>query len=93
MVYSGNRTSSSKYEVQQMSRRGQHGWEKVPLNHSIVKPSFSMEVIKMKNAYEFVVYGHYGLFTDPLTKIGGEKSSYPIPPYQALKGIVESIYW
>ncbi|WP_353949339.1 type I-C CRISPR-associated protein Cas5c [Sporolactobacillus sp. Y61] len=47
----------------------------------------------MKNAYEFVVYGHYGLFTDPLTKIGGEKSSYPIPPYQALKGIAESIYW
>jgi CRISPR-associated protein Cas5d len=39
------------------------------------------------------VYGKYALFTDPLTKIGGEKMSYPIPTYQALKGIVESVYW
>lgn len=47
----------------------------------------------MKNSYEFVVYGPYALFTDPLTKIGGEKSTYQIPTYQALKGIAESIYW
>lgn len=47
----------------------------------------------MRNAIEFEVYGPYALFTDPLTKIGGEKMSYPIPTYQALKGIVESIYW
>lgn len=33
------------------------------------------------------------LFTDPLTKVGGEKFSYPVPTYQALKGITESIYW
>lgn len=47
----------------------------------------------MKNNYQFVVYGPYALFTDPLTKIGGEKSTYQIPTYQALKGIAESIYW
>ncbi|AIQ11716.1 type I-C CRISPR-associated protein Cas5c [Paenibacillus durus] len=47
----------------------------------------------MRNQIEFEVYGKYGLFTDPLTKIGGEKFSYQIPTYQALKGIVESIYW
>ncbi len=47
----------------------------------------------MRNQIEFVVYGKYALFTDPLTKIGGEKFSYQIPTYQALKGIVESIYW
>lgn len=47
----------------------------------------------MKNDYQFVVYGPYALFTDPLTKIGGEKSTYQIPTYQALKGIAESIYW
>lgn len=41
----------------------------------------------------FRVQGAYGLFTDPLTKIGGEKSSYMVPTYQALKGICESIYW
>ena len=47
----------------------------------------------MRNSIEFEVYGRYALFTDPLTKLGGEKHSYPIPTYEALKGIVESIYW
>lgn len=47
----------------------------------------------MRNAIEFEVYGDYALFTDPLTKMGGEKLSYQVPTYQALKGIVESIYW
>lgn len=47
----------------------------------------------MRNGIEFEVYGNYALFTDPLTKMGGEKLSYQVPTYQALKGIVESIYW
>lgn len=47
----------------------------------------------MRNQIEFEVYGAYALFTDPLTKIGGEKMTYHIPTYQSLKGIVESIYW
>lgn len=47
----------------------------------------------MRNGIEFVVYGKYALFTDPLTKLGGEKLSYQVPTYQALKGIVESVYW
>ncbi|MGV3139679.1 type I-C CRISPR-associated protein Cas5c [Brevibacillus agri] len=47
----------------------------------------------MRNAIEFEVFGSYALFTDPLTKLGGEKLSYQVPTYQALKGIVESIYW
>ncbi|MGD7006796.1 type I-C CRISPR-associated protein Cas5c [Metabacillus sp. 84] len=47
----------------------------------------------MRNSIEFEVYAKYALFTDPLTKLGGEKLSYQIPTYQALKGIVESIYW
>ena len=41
----------------------------------------------------FRVWGNEALFTDPLTKVGGEKFSYPVPTYQALKGITESIYW
>lgn len=45
------------------------------------------------NIIEYKVYGRYALFTDPLTKIGGEKFTYQIPTYQALKGITESIYW
>ncbi|MED4128126.1 type I-C CRISPR-associated protein Cas5c [Shouchella miscanthi] len=47
----------------------------------------------MKNEIQFEVFGDYALFTDPLTKIGGEKLSYSVPTYQALKGICESIYW
>lgn len=47
----------------------------------------------MENAITFKVIGRYALFTDPLTKIGGEKCSLMIPTYQALKGITESVYW
>jgi CRISPR-associated protein Cas5d len=50
-------------------------------------------VFLLRNQIEFEVYGNYALFTDPVTKIGGEKMSYQIPTYQSLKGIVESIYW
>jgi len=46
-----------------------------------------------KNSIEFKVWGRYALFTDPLTKIGGEKCSYHIPTYEALKGVAKSIYW
>lgn len=48
---------------------------------------------KPKNTIEFKVWGRYALFADPLTKLGGEKCSYHIPTYEALKGIVKSIYW
>ena len=47
----------------------------------------------MNNRIAFKVRGRYALFTDPITKIGGEKSSYHIPTYEALKGIACSIYW
>jgi CRISPR-associated protein Cas5d len=33
------------------------------------------------------------MFTDPLTRVGGEKCSYHLPTYEALKGICKSIYW
>lgn len=45
------------------------------------------------NQIEFKVYGRRALFSDPITRMGGEKFSYMIPTYQALKGITESIYW
>lgn len=46
-----------------------------------------------RNGIEFKVWARHALFTDPLTKIGGEKCSYHVPTYEALKGIVKSIYW
>ncbi|MBR4223646.1 MAG: type I-C CRISPR-associated protein Cas5 [Oscillospiraceae bacterium] len=42
---------------------------------------------------EFAVWGKYALFSDILTRPGGEKTSYPIPTYEALKGIMQSVYW
>ena len=45
------------------------------------------------NRVAYQVWGEYALFSDPLTRVGGEKSTYPIPTYQALVGITESIYW
>lgn len=47
----------------------------------------------IRNSVEFEVFGDYALFTDPLTKMGGEKLSYQIPTYQSMKGILESVYW
>jgi len=46
-----------------------------------------------KNSLSFAVWGKYALFTDPITRVGGEKCSYHVPTYEALKGITESIYW
>lgn len=47
----------------------------------------------MDTSIEYEVSGRYALFSEPLTRIGGEKFSYQVPTYQALKGITESIYW
>jgi len=49
--------------------------------------------MKYPNTVEFKAWGRYALFTDPLTRIGGEKFSYQIPTYEALKGILSSVYW
>ena len=46
-----------------------------------------------RNSIEFKVWAKHALFTDPLTRIGGEKCSYHVPTYEALKGIAKSIYW
>ncbi len=47
----------------------------------------------MKNSISFRVWGRYALFTDPVTKTGGEKCSYHLPTYEAIKGVLKSIYW
>jgi CRISPR-associated protein Cas5d len=49
--------------------------------------------LEKKNIIEFKVTGRYALFSDPINRIGGEKFSYQVPTYQALKGMLESVYW
>ena len=46
-----------------------------------------------KNIVEFEVRGDYALFSDPLTRVGGEKCSLQVPTYEALKGVLSSVYW
>ncbi len=45
------------------------------------------------NIIEYEVYGKYALFSDPIMRVGGEKCTYQLPTYEALKGITASIYW
>lgn len=45
------------------------------------------------NIVEFRVWGDYALFSDPIMRVGGEKCSYQIPTYEALKGVISSVYW
>lgn len=52
-----------------------------------------MDKTKFPNIVEFEVTGDYALFSDPVMRIGGEKCSYQIPTYEAIKGILHSIYW
>ncbi len=48
---------------------------------------------KYPNEVEFQVTGDYALFSDPVMRLGGEKCSYQVPTYEALKGILSSVYW
>ena len=52
-----------------------------------------MKNTRYPNIVEFEVTGDYGLFSDPVMRIGGEKCSYQVPTYEALKGILASVYW
>lgn len=42
---------------------------------------------------EVEITGDYALFSDPLMRVGGEKSTLQIPTYEALKGIMMSCAW
>lgn len=52
-----------------------------------------MKNTRYPNMVEFQVTGDYALFSDPITRMGGEKCSYQVPTYEALKGILSSVYW
>lgn len=46
-----------------------------------------------RNTVEFEVSAEYALFTGPATVTGGEKTTYREPTYEAIKGVLQSIYW
>ena len=46
--------------------------------------------MEKKNEITFCVKSKYALFSDPLNRVSGEKFSYQIPTYEALKGVVKS---
>lgn len=45
-----------------------------------------MKNTKYDNIVEFQVTGDYALFSDPIMRVGGEKCTYQVPTYEALKG-------
>ena len=49
--------------------------------------------LQHRNIVQFEVMGDYALFSDPIMRMGGEKCSYQAPTYEALKGILSSVYW
>ena len=52
-----------------------------------------MRNTKYPNIVELEVTGDYALFSDPVMRVGGEKTTMQIPTYEALKGILSSVYW
>lgn len=44
-----------------------------------MKDDVLKEIVKKRNSVEFEVWGNYALFSDPLTRVGGEKFSYQVP--------------
>ena len=52
-----------------------------------------MKNTKYPNIVELEGTGDYALFSDPVMRIGGEKTTMQIPSYEALKGILSSVYW
>ncbi|MFI3226029.1 MAG: type I-C CRISPR-associated protein Cas5c [Clostridia bacterium] len=49
--------------------------------------------MKYENSITFEITGDYALFSDPISRPGGEKCTLQIPTYEAIKGILHSIYW
>lgn len=41
--------------------------------------------MQYSNTITLRLWGRYALFSDPVTRVGGEKHSYPVPTYQAVK--------
>jgi len=46
-----------------------------------------------RNTVEFEFWGDYALFSDPVMRVGGEKCTLQIPTYEAVKGVLSSVYW
>lgn len=44
-------------------------------------------------AVDLEIEGKYALFADPVVAVGGEKMTYMIPTYEAIKGALKSVYW
>lgn len=45
------------------------------------------------NNVEYILEADYALFSNPVYAVGGEKCSYMVPTYEALKRITCNIYW
>lgn len=60
---------------------------------SLKKSKLDKEREFRSSQYDFRITGRKAMFTDPMTKTGGEKCSYLAPTFEALKGIAKNVYW
>ena len=68
-------------------------WTKTTAGAIAKGGAVEVPIKRHRNSIEYKVYGRYALFSEVVTRVGGEKYSYQVPTYQALKGITESVYW
>lgn len=52
-----------------------------------------MKNMQFSNTVELEVSGAYALFSNPIFRVSGEKRTYSIPTYEAIKGVLMSVYW
>ena len=51
-----------------------------------MKEGINLSVDKIRNQFVYKVWGRYALFSDPITRMGGEKLSYPIRRIRRSRG-------
>lgn len=49
--------------------------------------------VQYTNTIELEISGRNALFTDPRTRKTPQPGSFPVPTYEAVKGILRSVYW
>lgn len=52
-----------------------------------------MKPLITETSVSYEIQGEFGLFTDPVSKAGGEKNTYLLPTYGALREITRALYW
>lgn len=81
------------YSIQQPQTAQKSVFLSVPADSQQISSKGGPFLKSSLNTVSFLVYGARAIFTDPVTKTNGERHTYPVPTYDALRGVLESCYW